>query len=69
MKAPQYAYSIVLCPGCGGKGHKSRHECTDYHRGEYDVVFSSCQICGGDGRLRQTVTTTFERLQHPQITE
>ena len=48
-------YSSEYC-----KGFQSRHEVTDYHRGEYDVVKWVCKHCDGAGRRRKI--TKYEKL-------
>lgn len=49
---------IVVCGNCDGKGYRTRHVTTCYHKGEYDVHFDSCYKCGGSGLLQRTTTVT-----------
>ena len=58
----KYKSEIVICEFCNGEGFQSRHEITDYHRGEYDVVTWECSHCDGKGRLKKRTTMEFEKL-------
>lgn len=54
---------IVICTDCQGFGYTTRHETTDYHRGEYDVIRTLCRTCDGHGRLKRTTKWEFEKLK------
>ena len=49
--------SIIICGTCEGTGYTEKHEMTDYHRREYDIIKTKCRTCGGSGRLRKVVRT------------
>lgn len=54
---------IILCSSCEGRGYQIRHDVTDYHRNEYDVVNTKCRNCDGMGRLWETTTKEYEKLK------
>lgn len=54
---------VILCKTCKGEGLIHRHEVTDYHRNEYDVVSTECRQCEGKGRLWQITKVEFEKLK------
>ncbi|WP_174020382.1 hypothetical protein G6L89_007155 [Agrobacterium fabrum] len=49
--------SIIICCTCEGRGYTERHETTNYHRGDYDIIKTKCRNCGGSGRMTKTVLT------------
>jgi DnaJ-class molecular chaperone len=57
-----YEYQIVICNHCEGRGYQTRHEITNYHKGEYDVISEECPHCNGKGRLRKEVTIVYKPL-------
>ena len=58
----KYHIEIVICEFCEGEGFQSRHEITDYHRGEYDIVKWECGPCNGAGRRRKITRVEYEKL-------
>ncbi len=58
----KYHSEIVICEYCKGEGFQSRHEVTNYHKGEYDVVKWVCTHCEGAGRLRKITRVEYEKL-------
>lgn len=53
-------YEIQLCKTCDGKGVIEEHECTNYHKHEYDVHFRDCKTCEGTGRLQVKTVVVAE---------
>jgi len=48
---------LTLCIDCAGVGKKSHRELVDYHKGDYDVTFTTCTSCNGSGRIyKQTIS-------------
>jgi hypothetical protein len=54
---------IIICTRCEGLGYRTERITTDYHRGEYAVVKHACRPCDSRGRLMQTTTVTYSKLE------
>lgn len=54
---PKVDRKIIICGGCGGLGTKLQYS-GDRHR--YEEV--SCKMCDGTGRIRQIISTYYERI-------
>lgn len=59
--------SIIICGTCDGRGYTERHEMTNYHKGEYDIIKTKCRLCGGSGRLRKTVLTEVQAFVPEEV--
>jgi len=47
---------IVVCRRCQGRGHFTRTETTDYHKGDTRTITTPCACCHGSGRMVSTLT-------------
>lgn len=48
----KYKNHIEVCSNCSGEGNISRNELTNYHKREYDVIYSTCHVCNGSGLVQ-----------------
>lgn len=53
---------LVLCPNCKGLGRVGKEVCIDYHRRDYDTVYSECKRCDCTGRLYKTTKVTYRKM-------
>ena len=59
--------SIVICDQCKGSGKRECSERYDYHH-RYDWEWDEpCSRCGGLGRLKKIVETTYEKLTEEDL--
>lgn len=59
--------AIIICEKCHGFGKVEHSKRYDYHHG-YDWEWDEpCPECGGTGRLKKIVVTTYEKLTEEDI--
>ena len=61
-REPKTETSIVICDRCDGVGYLGHNLVVDYHKRLFKTEWHDCYACNASGRLRQTVTTTWETL-------
>lgn len=59
--------TIVICEKCEGFGKEKHSKRYDYHH-RYDWEWDEpCTECGGTGRLKKIVETTYEKLTQEDL--
>ena len=57
---------IILCEACKGKGTEEHSELDDFHHGTYKYWETTCELCGGHGRLIKVTIIETKRIKESE---